>query len=90
MSAGIEKFHIRMPEDEPWSSKLPLSRRTSNNYLVFVRHFYIDGYFQVLAIISPNAHQQIDSMLGALIELAEKTFIELSKEELDTLAHFTA
>ncbi|MBL5819927.1 type II toxin-antitoxin system YafO family toxin [Serratia marcescens] len=90
MMAGIEKFHIRMPDEEPWKDHLPLSRRTSNNYLVFARHCYRDGYYQILAIISPNAHQQIDIMLPALIELAEKTYIELSDDDLEKLEHFEA
>ncbi|MNG76506.1 type II toxin-antitoxin system YafO family toxin [Serratia fonticola] len=89
MSAGIEKFHVRMPDEEPWKSHLPLSRRTSNNYLVFARHFYNDDYYQILAFITPDAHQKIDAMLPALIELAEKTFIEISDEELEELEQFS-
>lgn len=89
MSAGIEKFHIRMPSDIPWPSHVPLSRRSSNNYLVFVRHFYNDDYFQILALVSPDAHQRIDSILPALIGLAESTFIELSDDDLGALENFT-
>ncbi|WP_413730788.1 type II toxin-antitoxin system YafO family toxin [Sodalis sp. RH22] len=89
VEAGIEKFHIRMPNTKPWASNISLSRRTSNNYLVFARHFYKDNYYQILALISPNAHQRIDDMLPALIELAEKYFIELSDNELANLQHFT-
>ncbi|HIE1445906.1 type II toxin-antitoxin system YafO family toxin [Serratia liquefaciens] len=89
MAAGIEKFHIRMPDDIPWPSHVPINRRTSNNFLVFARHFYDDDYFQILALVSPDAHQRIDAMLPRLIDLAENTFIELSDEDLDRLEHFT-
>jgi mRNA interferase YafO len=57
--------------------------------LVFVRHFYNDDYFQILALVSPDAHQRIDSMLPALIGLAESTFIELSDDDLGALENFT-
>ncbi len=90
VAAGIEKFHIRMPNSKPWASHVSLSRRTSNNYLVFARHFYKDNYFQILALISPDAHQRIDDMLPAIIDLAEKHFIELSDAELFSLHHFSS
>ncbi|MFV8907041.1 type II toxin-antitoxin system YafO family toxin [Serratia fonticola] len=89
VAAGIEKFHVRMPGDDPWPNYAPMSRRTSNNFLVFARHFYNDEYFQILAIVSPSAHQRIDAMLPAIIELAESTFIEISDDELEALDNFT-
>ncbi|MEG9832566.1 type II toxin-antitoxin system YafO family toxin [Serratia marcescens] len=89
MAAGIEKFHVRMPDEEAWPSHTPINRRTSNNFLVFARHFYDDNYFQILALVTPEAHQRIDAMLPRLIDLAENTFIELSERELDKLEHFT-
>ncbi|MGR7271949.1 type II toxin-antitoxin system YafO family toxin [Klebsiella aerogenes] len=85
MAANIRKIHLKLPGDRPWPPEASLSERTCDNYLVFAQHLFYDEHYQILAIISPNAHQQADSMLPRLIKLAEDTFHELPHDELDKL-----
>ncbi|ENL3124946.1 type II toxin-antitoxin system YafO family toxin [Escherichia coli] len=85
MAANIRKIHLKLPGDKPWPPEASLSERTCDNFLVYAQHLYIDEHYQILAIISPNAHQQADSMLPQLIKLAEETFIELPPDELEKL-----
>ncbi|MBZ6385538.1 MULTISPECIES: type II toxin-antitoxin system YafO family toxin [Pantoea] len=89
MSANIRKIHLLIDGDKPWHPDAPLSERTSNNYLVYAKHFYREEHLQLLAIISPNAHQVIDDLLPGLVDLAEQ-FIELSDEELALLKTYQA
>lgn len=88
-SANIRKIHLLIEGDRPWPPEAPLSERTSNNYLVYTKHFYREDHFHLLAIISPNAHQVVDDLLPRLVELAED-FIEISDDELEKLHIYDA
>ncbi|MCZ5622837.1 type II toxin-antitoxin system YafO family toxin [Escherichia coli] len=88
-TANIRKIHLKLPGDKPWSPEAPLSERTCDNFLVFAQHLYDDEHYQILAIISPDAHQRVDAMLPRLVKLAEENFIELSPEELARLKPMT-
>lgn len=90
MAANIRKIHLKLPGDKPWAPDAPLSERTCDNYLVFAQHLYDDEHYQILAIISPNAHQLADVMLPKLVQLAEETFIELPPDELSQLKTYDA
>lgn len=90
MAANIRKIHVKLEGDTPWPPEYSLSERTCNNYLVYAQHLYEDEHYQILALISPDAHQVIDRMLPSIIKLAEETFIELPLEELNKLKTYTA
>lgn len=85
MAANIRKIHLKLPGDKPWPPEYSPSKRTCDNYLVYAKHLYNDEHYQILAIISPNAHEQIDSLLPSIIKLVEETFSEIPQEELDKL-----
>lgn len=90
MSANIRKIHLKLPGDKPWPPEYSQSQRTCDNYLVYAKHLYNDEHYQIIAIISPNAHDQIDSILPSIIKLVEETFSEISQEELDELKIYQA
>jgi len=90
MAANIKKIHLKLPEDKPWPPEYSLSQRTCDNYLIYTKHLYNDEHYQILAIISPNAHEQIDSMLPAIIKLVEENFSEMPQNELDKLKTYDA
>lgn len=90
MAANIRKIHVKLDGDAPWPAELSLSERTCNNYLVYAQHLYEDEHYQILALISPDAHQLIDKMLPSIINLAEESFIELSVAELNKLKTYNA
>lgn len=90
MAANIKKIHLKLPGDKPWPPEYSLSQRTCDNYLVYAKHLYNDEHYQIVAIISPNAHDQIDSLLPSIIKLVEDTFSELPQAELDQLKTYNA
>lgn len=90
MAANIRKIHVKLEGDTPWPAECSISERTCNNYLVYAQHLYDDEHYQILALISPDAHQVIERMLPSIIKLAEETFIELPSAELDKLKTYNA
>ena len=89
MAANIRKIHVLLEGDKPWPTHLTISERTCNNFLIYAHHFYDDEHYQILAIISPDAHSRADAMLPDLIKLAE-AFIELPPDELAKLKTYDA
>ncbi|CAI2469608.1 mRNA interferase YafO [Serratia ficaria] len=53
----IFKIHIKLPNEEPWSKKIPAAARKSNSYLVYSRHFLYPDKYQLISIMTPNAHE---------------------------------
>uniref|UniRef100_UPI0035C6BE94 type II toxin-antitoxin system YafO family toxin n=1 Tax=Serratia quinivorans TaxID=137545 RepID=UPI0035C6BE94 len=90
MAANIRKIHLKLPGERPWPPEFTSSQRTCDNFLVYAQHYYDDEHFQILAIISPDAHQLSDVMLPRIITLAETSFIELSPDELASLKTYDA
>lgn len=90
MAANIRKIHVKLEGDAPWPAEFSLSERTCNNFLVYAQHLYEDEHYQILALVSPDAHQVIDKMLPSIIELAEETFIDLPSDELSKLKTYNA
>lgn len=90
MAANIKKIHLKLPGDKPWPAEYSISQRTCDNYLVYAKHLYNDEHYQIVAIISPNAHDQIDLMLPAIIKLVEDTFSEIPQDALDKLKTYDA
>ena len=84
-SSGIRKAHIRMPSDKPWSSGKPQPFRSSDNFLVYAHHHAESGHYQIIAIITPDAHAKADKMLFGICEYAENNFHCLNARELAKL-----
>lgn len=89
MAANIRKIHVLLEGDKPWPANYSISERTCNNFLIYAHHLYEDDHFQILALISPDAHARVDAMLPEIIKLAE-AFIELPLSELEKLKTYDA
>ncbi|WP_445375871.1 type II toxin-antitoxin system YafO family toxin [Photorhabdus tasmaniensis] len=72
-------FHIKAPGEGFWSSDIRQSVHTSNNYLVYARHWEQSDIFQSIAVIAPDAHEKIDAMLPVIIEITENDFQSLNQ-----------
>lgn len=91
---GISKLHIALNEKEMNSKKWHLNQkrpqnRTSNSFVVFVRHWLYDDYVRILDIVSPDAHERIDALIPKLVDKAE-TFFNLGKSDLNNLVNYIA
>lgn len=84
----IRKAHIKMPNETSWDSSHRDAFRTSDNFLVFSQHYLYSDYYQILTIITPNAHSVADQMLQSLSVLAENTFHCLNQDQLSTLKQY--
>ncbi|MDD9340068.1 MAG: type II toxin-antitoxin system YafO family toxin [Providencia heimbachae] len=84
----IEKVHIRVPGEKPWGKSIRQEVRVSDNFLVFCKHCMYDDYYQVIAIITPDAHAKSDAMIPILAGMAETYFHSLSFKELMELESF--
>lgn len=86
MDEGIHHCHIRlMGIDEPWHREKRQYSRTSDNFLIYAKHWQYSNYCQILGIISPNAHAEIDGYLPAFCDFTEKNFSPLSEHQLRQL-----
>lgn len=86
--SGIMKMHIKIKGEGFWSSRLSQEKRTSNNFLVYVRHWDHIERYQILAIVTPDAHERIDGLLPNLIKTAEKCFHDLNDAQLKNLKYY--
>ncbi|EEV1982745.1 TPA: type II toxin-antitoxin system YafO family toxin [Escherichia coli] len=85
-SEGIKHIHIRIAgKEEPWSSKVRRFERKSDNFLIYATHWFYGNYHQVLAIVSPDAHHRIDSILPDMIDYVARNFSPLTEEQLKAL-----
>lgn len=84
----IEKVHIRTPNEKPWGKEIRQAVRVSDNFLVFCKHCIHDDYYQILAIITPDAHARADGLLSVLADMAETHFHSLSLNKLSELEQF--
>lgn len=88
----LSKLHIALSNAELNSKhwrKPKGQSRTSNNFVIFVRHWLAPEYVRILAIIHPNAHERINSLIPLLVKKAEKQFFNLGKPELIALNNYT-
>lgn len=89
----LSKLHIALSEAElnslSWRKPKGYSR-TSNNFVVFLRHWLCPEYVRILDIIHPDAHERIDSLIPTLIEKVESQFFNLSKSQLEVLNNYKA
>ncbi|PVZ85720.1 type II toxin-antitoxin system YafO family toxin [Serratia sp. S1B] len=66
----VYKIHIRLPSDPPWRSGMPMAARKSDNYLVYTRHWCREDEYQVISIMSPEAHEMAKTSF--LVELERR------------------
>lgn len=83
--SGILKIHIRIPGEALWGVADVQRYRTSNNYLVYARHWDFTDKFQIISIVTPDAHERIDGLLPDIIKIAENDFHSLNQTQLDQL-----
>lgn len=87
-ASGILKIHIKAPGEAHWSSNIQQRHRTSDNYLVYARHWSRTELFQVIALVTPDAHARIDGLLPNIINITEKHFQDLNDSQLDQLTYY--
>ncbi|WP_159566313.1 type II toxin-antitoxin system YafO family toxin [Budvicia diplopodorum] len=70
----IYKLHIRLLDDVPWKKHKPQIDRVSNNYLVYTQHWLDNERYQVISIMSPNAHELARTSFLAELERRAEQF----------------
>lgn len=83
-------FHIHFcfpSEVNPQWLQKDIYYRTSDNFIIYTKHWRFDKLCCVLAVITPEAHQRIDGLLPKLIQEAQY-FNGLGKDDLLELTWF--
>ncbi|HGV3470642.1 MULTISPECIES: type II toxin-antitoxin system YafO family toxin [Klebsiella] len=70
----VFKIHIHLPGEKQWPAKLPQAGRKSNSYLVYSRHFLYPDKYQIISIMTPNAHELARTSYMAEIERRAEDF----------------
>ncbi|MBG2709211.1 type II toxin-antitoxin system YafO family toxin [Proteus mirabilis] len=70
----ISKIHIRMPLEPEWNKKTPQIQRKSNHYLVYCQHWLYPNRYQIIAIMSPNAHEIAKTSFLTILEKRAEEF----------------
>lgn len=86
--SGILKIHIKVPGESFWDSSVIQRHRTSNNYLVYARHWDFSDIFQIIAIVTPDAHERIDGLLPGIVQVVERDFQDLNERQLSQLTFY--
>lgn len=73
----ISKIHIRMPIEPEWNKRTPQIQRKSNHYLVYCQHWLNPDRYQIIAIMSPNAHEIAKISFLAVLEKRAEEFQNL-------------
>ena len=87
-TSGILKIHFKAPGEGFWTDAMRQSTRTSNNYIVYARHWDKADAFQIIAVIAPDAHETADALLPRIIDITEQDFHSLSESQIDRLEHY--
>ncbi|MBE2899020.1 type II toxin-antitoxin system YafO family toxin [Pasteurellaceae bacterium 20609_3] len=92
MDSLINKIHIALYREE-WTLRTWRHRngynRTSDNFVIYARHFFFSNHYLILNIVSPNAHKEIQRLLPNLINKAE-SFHRLTLEEISQFTAYTS
>ena len=70
----VFKIHIRLPGENPWTARFPAAARKSDNYLVYSRHFLYPDRYELISIMTPNAHELARTSYMAEIERRAEEF----------------
>lgn len=85
----LRKLHIALSQADfnlrTWCNFRGFNR-TCDNFLVYVQHWAYPDYFQILEIVSPEAHKNVDKFINDIVQKAE-TFYALRREQLAQLAY---
>lgn len=88
---SLHKMHIANIGgllSDNWKSQRGYNRK-SNHFVIYSEHWDLDGRFHILDVVTPNAHQRIDSLIADLIDKAE-AFNAMTKAQIDQLKSYTA
>ncbi|MBF0785990.1 hypothetical protein E4T80_10995 [Muribacter muris] len=88
----LHKIHIALYQND-WTLRTWQKRsgytRTCDNFVIYVRHFFFDDCFQIIDILTPDAHKTLDSRISHYIELAEQ-FHALNQQEMSVIDFYTS
>lgn len=85
LDEGIYHIHFCFPSEitPQWTRREPF-HRTSDNFVIYVRHWRFDKLCCILAVLTPEAHSRIDNLLPQIIKQAQN-FNGLGKDDLTKL-----
>lgn len=66
-----------MPIEPEWNKRTPQIQRKSNHYLVYCQHWLNPDRYQIIAIMSPNAHEIAKTSFLAVLEKRAEEFQNL-------------
>lgn len=88
--SNIYKIHIALYQSDfdakQWQARNG-RHRTCDNFVVYTQHFMEEERFQLLGVVTPEAHARIDKLLPYFIQQAEK-FQALDRIQLAQFAWF--
>jgi mRNA interferase YafO len=64
--------------------------RKSDNFLIYAQHWDCRDFYQIVAILSPDAHATVDGILPALIDHVEDEFQSFNERELKELLNVSS
>lgn len=85
--SNLHKIHIALYQSDfnlaTWQHRNGATR-TCDNFVIYTQHFIEEEYFQILGIVTPNAHSTIDKLISYFIQQAEK-FHSMNSRQLSNL-----
>lgn len=88
--SNLHKIHIAIYQTDfdlkTWQRRNGLNR-TCDNFVIYTQHFFEEECFQILGIVTPDAHATIDKLLPYFIEQAER-FHSMNGNQLSSLNWF--
>lgn len=88
--SNLHKIHIAIYHSDfdltTWQNRNGL-KRTCDNFVIYTQHFFEEERFQILGIVTPDAHATIDKLLPYFIEQAEQ-FHSMNSHQLAQLIWF--
>lgn len=70
----VYKIHIQLPDQPAWKPHTPQAARKSNHYLVYSWHWLDDDRYQVISIMSPDAHEKAKTSFMTELERRAEEF----------------
>lgn len=70
----VFKIHVRLSNEAPWDTKTPQAARKANSYLVYARHWMYPNKYQIISIMTPNAHELARTSFLAELERRAEEF----------------
>lgn len=90
MNSLLHKIHIALYNKghnwRKWKHRNGYNR-TSDNFVIYARHFFYDDCYLILDIVTPDAHSRINSLLDPLIDEAE-IFHKLNEKDFSRFTEY--